>query len=123
VIVWNTESLQVVKSLSGFHEWAIPIVKFSHDGTRLVTGGADIDHRIAVYDWQNNTIISTCLGGRNKVMAMDFTPDGTGILQVGIDHIFFHQLNGRNLATRCAILGKKGRKQVCWMWGMWIRIE
>ena len=111
IIVWNAETTEAVQTLQGFHHRAVSLLQFSRDGRMLVSVGADNDHSIAIYDWQNGSIQSSCKGDPQKVLAIDFTPDCQGIVQAGVNHVKFHQLRGRNIVTKRGLLGKKGKLQ------------
>ena len=111
IIIWNAETMESVQTLQGFHQRGVPYLHFSKDGTRLASVGQDENHSIAVYDWENGTIQASARGDRKKVLAVDFTPEGSSLVQVGVNHIKFHKLEGRNFVTRKGILGKKGRVQ------------
>ncbi|CAK9107654.1 Echinoderm microtubule-associated protein-like 6 (EMAP-6) (Echinoderm microtubule-associated protein-like 5-like) [Durusdinium trenchii] len=118
IIVWDSETMEAVQTLTGFHRCGIQSVKFSRDGGSIVSVGLDTDHRIAVHDWKNGIVSTQCNGGALKVLDVDFFPDGFGLAQCGIDHVKFHDLKGRNAVTRSAILGKKGKLQAmyCIAW-------
>ena len=111
IVIWNAETMESVQTLHGVHKRGVPYLHVSKDGSRLVTVGQDDDHSIAVYDWENGTIQASARGDRKKVLAVDFTPDGSSLVQVGVQHIKFHKLEGRNFVTHKGILGKKGRIQ------------
>jgi microtubule-associated protein-like 6 len=112
IIVWNSITLSTVRKLQGFHRRAVTALNFSKgDGKYLVSCGQDVDHCIAVYDWRNGNLIANAKGEARKVMAVDFSPDNSTIVQCGLDHIQFWRRQGRNLMMRRGILGKKGRIQ------------
>ena len=85
IIVWNSETMKNERVISGFHRRGIAALQFSRDGKRLVSLGFDDDHSIALYDWKNRTLLCSFHGGKEKVMAIDMTPNGAGILQCGVN--------------------------------------
>ena len=91
IVVWNVETMESVQTLRGFHKRGVPYLSFFRDGGRLVSVGQDEDHSIAVYDWENGTIQASARGDRKKVLAVDFTPDGGSLVQVGVQHIKISQ--------------------------------
>ena len=57
VLVWDSETCETLASLAGFHKRAVTQLAFdSEDGALLATLGADADHSIAVYDWQQREL-------------------------------------------------------------------
>jgi hypothetical protein len=61
-----------------------------------------------VYDWQANKLKVSAQGDKNKSLAIAFSPDGSTVCQVGVQHIRFHEIQGRNVKTTRGILKKKG---------------
>ncbi|CAG9326453.1 unnamed protein product [Blepharisma stoltei] len=55
--IWDSETMQNVCSLAGFHTSSIRFLNFSPNGAKLLSVGTDSDHSLAVYDWQNNRLI------------------------------------------------------------------
>jgi len=117
IIIWDSDTMEGLVTLSGFHKRGINCVKFSRDGNRIVSVGLDEEHKIAVHDWRNGIVTSQCNGGREKVLQVNFNPLGTGLVQCGVNHIKFHTLNGRNVLTKRGILGKKGKLQAMYCIG------
>ena len=62
---------------------AIMDVKFSSDGKRLATAGAD--HHIAVFDLEKGTLIRRLPGHSDAVTCVAFSPDGKQLASVGLD--------------------------------------
>lgn len=112
IIIWDSETMEAVQTLAGYHKRGVVALRFSRDGDSLVSAGLDDEHSIAVYDWKNGIVSVHCSGGESKVMDVDFRPDGLGLVQCGVNHVKFHELRGRNVVTRSAILGKKGKLQI-----------
>jgi WD40 repeat protein/serine/threonine protein kinase len=54
------------------HRLTVP--RFSPDGTRLATGGAD--SLVRVWDVSSRRLLNTHRGHRNRVFALEFSPDG-----------------------------------------------
>ena len=103
--------METMISISGFHRRGVSLLAFSNDGDYLVTVGEDTDHSMAIYSWRDGRIVSYAKGGTNKVLDMQWYPDGRGLVQCGVDHIKFHTLKGRNVVTTKGIIGKKGKIQ------------
>ena len=111
VRVWDSETLECLQILGGIHTGGVNVVRFCSTGSLLITAGVDSTHKIVLYDWANAAVIAQCQGGANKVLDLSFLPDASGFVQCGVDHIRFHQLRGRNLASSNAVLGSKGKLQ------------
>ncbi|GBG25699.1 Echinoderm microtubule-associated protein-like 1 [Hondaea fermentalgiana] len=112
IVIWDAETMEAVQTLVGYHKRGVIALRFSRDGDSLVSAGLDDEHSVAVYDWKNGIVSVHCSGGEDKVLDIDFRPDGLGLVQCGVNHVKFHELRGRNVLTRRGLLGKKGKLQV-----------
>mmetsp|Transcript_11841 Transcript_11841/g.21676 ORF Transcript_11841/g.21676 Transcript_11841/m.21676 type:complete len:2327 (-) Transcript_11841:669-7649(-) len=117
IVVWNSETMEAIQTLVGFHKRGVNALKFSRDGKQIVSVGLDDEHKVAVYDWANKIVTVNCAGGVDKVLDVDFNPAGDVLVQCGVNHIKFHDLEGRNVVTRRGILGKKGKRQAMYCIG------
>jgi microtubule-associated protein-like 6 len=111
IVIWDLNTMKTRVVLKGFHRRAVSQLAFSKDGKLLASVGHDDDHSIAVYDWANGTIKAKARGTTSKVLALDFLPDGRGLIQCGVGHVKFWNMNGRNLTCKRGLLGKKGKYQ------------
>lgn len=64
-----------------------------------------------MYDWASAKLKASACGDKNKSLAIAFSPDGSTVAQVGVQHIRFHEIQGRNVKTTKAVLRKKGLMQ------------
>ena len=77
--VWSynvdTRTTEHLACMSGLLPYAVSVVAFSADGTRLTAVGDDDHHTVAVYDWARATPLCT-LGtpGRNPLYAVRWFP-------------------------------------------------
>ena len=53
IFVWDCESLNCHAHLKGFHRNSIVSMKFSPNGSKLLTFGQDDFNSVAIYDWRN----------------------------------------------------------------------
>ena len=111
IVIWDTETMETVQVLEGFHRRAVCQLDFSRDGRRIATVGQDANHSIAVYEWRTGHVTCAFEGGKEKVLGISHTPDGTGLVQVSAGSILFHQMDGKNATCKRALLGKKGKVQ------------
>jgi microtubule-associated protein-like 6 len=110
IVVWDAETGETVQILKGFHQRAVCQLDFSPDGELLASVGQDDDHSLALYRWQDGSIMGTSKGDKNKVLGIQFAPDSQSLVQVGIEHIKFWEL-GRNMRYKRAVIGQKGVNQ------------
>lgn len=116
ILVWTTNGdtgMKVISRLQGLHTRAVISMAFTKhgDGKYLATGGMDPDHTIGIYDWRSGALMAHAKGGHQKILDLDYSPDGSTLVQTGVDHIQFWHQKGRNLSMRRGIIGKKGRVQ------------
>ena len=109
--------METEKVLSGFHKRSIVAMAFSFedkfkDPRLLASIGADDDHTIAVHDWKNDTLIASCKGEKQSVLALRFVAPTT-MVQCGVNHVRFWDMRGRNLVPKKASLKAKsnGKKK------------
>jgi echinoderm microtubule-associated protein-like 6 len=57
ILVWRSSTMELICKLEGFHRRAVRHLKFSSDGRYLMSIGEDEQNSVAVYDWQNKTIV------------------------------------------------------------------
>ena len=110
IVVFDSETGETVQVLSGFHKRAVSQLEFSSDGKFLASAGNDDNHSIAVYDWMAGVIQASTTGGLRKVMNLAFCP-GEALMQCGLKHVYFWQMEGRNMLFKKAIIGRKGKLQ------------
>ena len=110
VVVWDAVTGETIRELSGFHKRAVSQVEFSCDGKLLATAGNDDNHSIAVYDWMSGFLKCSTYGGMRKVLGFAFAP-GYQLMQVGMKHVYFWQIEGRNMMFKKATIGRKGKLQ------------
>ena len=119
IIVWDSAgSIRVLQIIEGYHTRGVNLLRFSKAGDRLVSAGLDRYHSIAVWHWSTNTMLCSFPGGLLKVLDIEITPNGFGVVQCGVKHIKFHSLQGRNVVSQRGLLGKKGKIQnmLCVAW-------
>jgi len=51
--VWNTDSMECIKTYTGILKRGIKYVSFSPDGTKIAALGADEDSCVVIYDINN----------------------------------------------------------------------
>ena len=99
IFVWDIATMEVLKNLKGFHRRAVQLLKFSPDGSKLLTFGKDDDNSLAVYDWRNGNIIATSKVDKANVLDITFVDNNTFITG-GTKHIKQWHLNGCNLRSQ-----------------------
>jgi len=113
--IWNIKSMRALRCLRGFEEGGVASIKFSPvDGCFLVCVRTDVRQTLTIHDWKNDSLIATLIGGFQTVLDASFLLKRSGLLilvQSGVKHIRFHEIQGRNLVSKEASFVKKGRKQ------------
>ncbi|CAM9122646.1 unnamed protein product [Ascophyllum nodosum] len=113
VMVWDIGKMHTVVVLEGFHRRAVTVVKFSANGRLLATMGADDHHGLAVYDWENSSLICTTRTGSAKTFSLDFTLDSNSLILCMDGTVDFWTIKGgQNLTRRPASLGPRGKRQL-----------
>ena len=109
--IWNSNSLETLAVLQGYHRRGVCHLKFSSNGTHIASVGLDRMHSWALYDWRNNQILSSSQGFPNRSLCIDFSPKGTEMLQCGNGMIRFWNIREKNLSFQDAILGARAKVQ------------
>ena len=102
ILVWTTDGdvgMKVVSRLCGLHRRAVVALAFTRhgNGTFLASAGMDPDHTIAIYDWRAGALLAHAKGEARRIMSLDYSPDGSTLVQCGVDHVQFWHRRGRNL--------------------------
>jgi WD40 repeat protein/serine/threonine protein kinase len=66
------------------HEPFALAVAFSHDGSKLASGGSD--RKIQIYDAASGNVLSTLEGHTDGILSVRFSPDGTQLLSGSYDN-------------------------------------
>ncbi|GMI46711.1 hypothetical protein TrCOL_g1657 [Triparma columacea] len=110
IVVWDAATGETVRTLKGFHKRAVSQLCFSTDGKLLASAGNDDNHSVAVYDWMAGVMKCSTFGGMRKVLSLAFAP-GEKLMQMGLKHVCFWQIEGHHMMYKKAIIGKKGKLQ------------
>jgi WD40 repeat protein len=76
LLVWDVLSGSVIQTLYGHQDMPLR-VKFSPDGTALVS--ASKDQSIRIWDWRKGKLLRVLLGHTGSIMALDISGDGKRI--------------------------------------------
>ena len=115
LFVWDTETLEAVSQLSGFHRKAIRHVGFSPDGSLLLSVGEDSDHSLAVYDWKHKRLVCSSKVDKERVLGASFV-NNSQICIFGLKFIKFFTIKGKNVSVRRGVVGsttKRLEAQIC----------
>ncbi len=112
--VWNSETMEVIASLAGYHRNAVRILEFSPDGSKLLSVGDDEYHSLAVYDWERKTLLASCKVDKDAILGTNFMTD-TEIVVYGARFIKFLTQNGKTFVKQRGESPKKGNleAQLC----------
>ena len=109
--VWDCDTLETLVVLAGLHRRSVGHIKFSPDGRHLVTVGQDDFHSIIVVDWRNRHVVAKSQSFTNKSLGVDFSPNGSILIQCGNEIIKFWEIQGRNLQFQDGILTSRAKMQ------------
>ncbi|GMH99995.1 hypothetical protein TrVE_jg4710 [Triparma verrucosa] len=109
--VFDYETMTTVQIFQGHHRRAVSNVVFDPSGRHLLSVGLDVYHTMVIYDWENGSVKAKTKTVEEKTLAVDFTRDGRGIVQCGVDFIRFWDISGRVVNYKTAILAGKGKVQ------------
>jgi WD40 repeat protein len=104
IYVWNVETLEVQKILTGVQTKGIQKLKFSPDGSLLASIGSDDDNSLAIYDWRLKRLICTSKVDKDPVFDIDWM-DQKKLVTAGKRHIKFWQMTGTNIVAMKGIWG------------------
>lgn len=111
VLVWDSESLEQISALWGFHHGGVVSLSFSMDGNRLVSAGNDTDGSVCVWDWRRELRLAVHRGDGTSVLAVKFMPESDGVVSVGRRHCVFWSVSGTTLEPTKGNLNNKGSLQ------------
>lgn len=103
ILVWRVSTRELLARLSGFHRHGVSILKFSPNGSKLLSVGQDDQHSIAVYDWQNQALLSTARAGMNKVYDAAWY-DNSKFVTVDARLTQFFTLQGKNIVAKRGVI-------------------
>lgn len=96
IYIWNIETKDILASLKKFHINAVRHLRFSPNGSKLLSIGEDKDHSFALYDWMSDKIIASAKIDRGEVTACEFKNE-TEFVTCGVKHIKFWTVTGYNV--------------------------
>lgn len=109
IYVWNVSTQEVLARLTGFHRGAVGCLRFSPDGSKLLTIGQDEQHSVAVYDWANQVLLATTKIGTESVSDAAWEND-TSFMTSGSKLVQFFTMAGKNIRGERGVMGnKRGR--------------
>jgi microtubule-associated protein-like 6 len=74
-------------------------LKFSPDGTLLLSVGQDDDNSLAIHDWQSNRLVVTSNIDKAKVNGAAWASEDE-FATCGNKHIKFWKISGRNVSGK-----------------------
>ena len=108
IIVWDTDTLETLTVLKGFHKRGVPLLAFSEGrGDRLASVGLDNDFSIAVYAWEQKVCLATSKGSKSKILGLRFGSNVNTLVTCGVRHVSFWEMKGSTLKSQKGLFGKK----------------
>lgn len=95
IILWETQSGEIIRRFEGGHETGVSAVAFSNDGTQIATGSLRPENRIVLWDAETGDIIQQFDGHEDGLSAIVFTNDDETIISGAQDDaVFIWSLDG-----------------------------
>lgn len=87
--------------MTGFHRGAIKLIKFSPDGSKLLTFGRDDHNSLALYDWENERLIGTSKVDQAIVLdaSWDLSGGARNFTSVGPRHVKMWSVSGSTISS------------------------
>jgi microtubule-associated protein-like 6 len=112
IVVWDTDTLETLAVLKGFHKRGVPLLAFSEGrGDRLASVGLDNDHSIAVYAWEQKVCLATSKGSKSQIFGIRFGKDINTLVTCGVRHVSFWEIKGTTLKSQKGLFGRKRKGQ------------
>jgi microtubule-associated protein-like 6 len=117
VRVWDAHTGEMRCEMKEFHTRGILSLAFSSDSARLVSVGDDDDHSLAVWSdasngsWTLAKLLATSKGDKAVNHFACFGPNADTIITGGVKHVLFWSVQGKTLASKKGVVGKKGTLQ------------
>ena len=118
IIVWKSDTMEVLQTLKNVHLKGIAQLAFSPSGSLLASIGLDVHNTLVIHNWKKGIEITRCATGENRVFGLSFQPDialhldDSRLVTCGKKHLKFwnRNPNGKNYRSRPAKFGKLGGK-------------
>ncbi|RLN68841.1 hypothetical protein BBJ28_00002720 [Nothophytophthora sp. Chile5] len=116
IIVWNLNTTETQCIMQGFHKRGVLHLAFQTPETLISIGGDD-DHSIAIYEssngWKSATLKISVKGNKAVPFHLTTNPlEPSEFVTCGEKYIEFWTLEGKTLASKKGVLGKKGTLQL-----------
>eukprot|EP00698_Gefionella_okellyi_P014107 TRINITY_DN389_c0_g1_i1.p1 TRINITY_DN389_c0_g1~~TRINITY_DN389_c0_g1_i1.p1 ORF type:complete len:769 (-),score=209.02 TRINITY_DN389_c0_g1_i1:235-2541(-) len=110
VLVWDTETMELIARLDKKQDMGIAAVAFSPDGKLLVSCADDNDKTVCLWDWENEKLVAMGRGGSDKTLDCAIAADGT-VVTCGVKNMKFWTQAGGELKSNRGLFGSKGQLQ------------
>jgi echinoderm microtubule-associated protein-like 6 len=98
IIVWKSNTMEIISTIQDCHKRGICRVAFSPSGSILASIGIDDQNSLALHDWQSGDQLRRMRTGGDKVFGLAFHPDDDNVLvSCGHNHITFWTQTNRGL--------------------------
>ena len=99
IYVWDIETKEVIAHLQDYHRYGVNVLKFSPDGSKLLSIGKDENNSLAIYDWARERIVVHEQVDKYLVTDAAWKSENE-FVTVGKAHIKFYENKGTNLQFR-----------------------
>ena len=95
IYVWNSDTKEIKSSFKGVIIKGVAAIAFSKTGKLLAAAGVDVDHYVAVFDWQAKSTVCLVKSGPDVIVDMAWKSD-TEFVCVGPKNYQYWTVNGKD---------------------------
>jgi len=110
IVIWDTDTMDSLAILRGFHKNRIASCDFSPNGKRLASVGDDKYHSVAIWDWTKNSLLYTAQSTINPVNDLRYVSKNR-FVTCGVNHLHLWTSEERTLRRSRGIFGRKTQRQ------------
>jgi microtubule-associated protein-like 6 len=114
IIVWKSNTMEIVSTIKDCHKRGISRVAFSPNGSILASVGIDDQNSLALHNWKSGDLLGNVQRtGGDKVFGLVFHPtDNNQLVTCGHNHMTFWTKTDQGLNDKNAIFGTNSKISV-----------
>lgn len=114
IIVWHSESMQVLARLVGHHRRGIPFLAFNPKGNLLASIGLDSENTLIIYEWEKGNIVARTPTDKKRIHCLSFqlSDNGEMVVTGGKKHLKYWWVQGQNIKSQAALWKSEKPKDI-----------